>query len=89
MVDQNEITIKVQTYNDKSYEIKISTDQTFKEIKNILAELDEELADVKFIYGGRLIRNDEAKISQYTTDNGSVFYVNQAQVHGGCCPKTY
>lgn len=87
MVDTNEILCKILTYYDITYEIKISKNSTFKALKEQLKVLDSNLSDVKLIYAGRLIRNDDALISSYTTEDMATFYINQSQVHGGCCPK--
>jgi hypothetical protein len=87
MVDTNEILCKIITYYDKTYEIKISKTSSFKTLKEQLVLLDSNLSDIKLIYGGRIIRNDEALISSYTNENIATFYINQSQVHGGCCPK--
>ncbi len=87
MVDTNEILCKIITYYDKNYEIKISKTTSFKTLKEQLVSLDSNLSDIKLIYGGRIIRNDEALISSYTNESVATFYINQSQVHGGCCPK--
>ena len=87
MVDSKEIVCKIVTYYDKEYQLTIDKTASIKQLKEKLKELDENMSDVKLISSGRLIRNDETLISSYTTESTATFYVNQAQVHGGCCPK--
>ena len=87
MVDSNIIFCKILTYYDMVYEISIDKSCSFKQLKEKIMKLDENLNDTKLIYNGRLIRNDDAVISSIVTEINATFYINQAQIHGGCCPK--
>ena len=89
MVDSDTINCKIKSYYNKEYDISIDKNYSFSQLKEILLQMDYNLKDIKFIYNGRLIRNDQAIISSIVTENNPTFYINQSQVHGGCCPKNF
>ena len=63
MVDSDTINCKIKTYYNKEYDISIDKNYSFSQLKEILLQMDYNLKDIKFIYNGRLIRNDQAIIS--------------------------
>ena len=83
-MDSELVNCKIITYFGKNYEISMSKEATIGQLKQQIQSLDEDVPEYKLIYAGRVLKKENIPLSEILIDNNPTFFVNAAEVHGGC-----
>jgi hypothetical protein len=83
-MESENIICKIISFTGQTFEITIDSSSTVEELKS---QIKSKINNIDFIiiYNGRVIKDENSKISELVSNNTPTFYLNASKVHGGCC----